>query len=102
MKSHRVIGRQASVTILMGALLALTAASIWVHRRVWAASTGGGPYSNQPLALSWDDSQLAVANPEAGTVSIFLVGADKNTKYAEVPVGKEPVGVAWSPDGTTL
>ena len=67
-----------------------------------AATSGGGPYSSQPLALSWDDSELAVVNPDANTVSIFQVAGDKNTKVAEVAVGKEPTGVAFSSDGTRL
>src|SRR6266851_3760900 len=83
-------------------LVAFAAAAIWVYRPASAAPGVGGPYSNQPLALSWDDSELAVVNPEAGTVSIFQVAGDKNSKTAEVPVGKEPVGVAWSPDGSNL
>jgi len=62
----------------------------------------GGPYSSQPLALSWDDSQLAVVNPDANTVSIFSVAADVNNRVAEVAVGKEPSGVSFSSDGTQL
>jgi len=92
---------RAVAVIATGTLLVFAAASIWVHR-AWAVQSGGGPNSNQPLALSWDDTLLAAANPEANTVSIFQVGGDKNTKVAEVAVGKEPVGVAWSSAGTAL
>ena len=92
------------LAIVIGGLLVFAAAATWVRSRAsaFAPPTGGGPYSNQPLALTWDDSLLAAVNPEAGTVSIFQVGGDKNTKMTEVPVGKEPAGVAWSSDGSTL
>jgi uncharacterized protein (TIGR03437 family) len=92
-----------SVAIALGVLLASAPAVVWVHRRASAATLiRGGPYSNQTIALSWDDSELAVANPSANTVSIFLVQGDQNAKGAEVPVGKEPTGVAFSPDGARL
>ncbi len=93
--------RRSAVMVLAG-LLTLAAASFWVHKVSRAAVIQGGPYSNQPIALSWDDSQLAVANPDVGTVSVFSVAGDKNTKISEVSVGKEPSGVAWSSDGNTL
>jgi len=95
--------RTRSIAIALGGLLAFAAVGIWLHRPASAATLiRGGPYSNQLIALSWDDSMLAVSNPEAGTVSIFQVAGDTNTKTAEVGVGKEPAGVAWSPDATTL
>ena len=90
------------IIIVFSALLTFAAASIWLHRPSAAATPYGGPFSNQPLALSWDDSMLAVCNIDVGTVSIFQVAGDKNTKVAEVKVGNEPVGVAWSPDATSL
>ena len=91
-----------SVIIVLGGVLAIAATSFRLQHSVSAATPVGGPFSNQPIALSWDDSQLAVSNPEAGTVSVFQVAGDKNTKVSEVPVGKEPIGVAWSSDGNTL
>jgi uncharacterized protein (TIGR03437 family) len=63
---------------------------------------GGGPYSSQPLALSWDDTQLAVVNPDANTVSLFSVQGDQNVKISEIPTGNEPWGVAFSSDGTRV
>ncbi|HTS27110.1 MAG TPA: beta-propeller fold lactonase family protein, partial [Bryobacteraceae bacterium] len=88
--------------LVTAAVLAVVAACLWPHKPAVAATLNGGPYSNQPIALSRDDSTLAVANPDLNTVTIFQVAGDKNTKVAEVPVGKEPAGVAWSADGTTL
>src|SRR5215831_1705988 len=58
-----------------------------------------GPTSSQPLALSADDSLLLVANPDNNTVSLFDL-KNNNTRLAEIPVGREPNGVALSPDGT--
>jgi len=60
----------------------------------------GGPINSQPLALSADDSLLAVCNPDNNSVTFFDVSGDANRKIAEIPVGLEPNGVALSPDGT--
>src|SRR5437016_2237185 len=86
------------------AAVALAAVGFWVHTRhdvVSAQSTTRftGPTSSQPLALSGDDWLLAVANPDNNTVSIFDVRNGANTRVAQVDVGKEPNGVAVSPDG---
>jgi YVTN family beta-propeller protein len=92
-----------SIAGLLVGLLVIGVALIRVQRMVRAASVvPGGPYSSQPLALSWDDSQLAVVNPDANTVSIFPVQTDQIAKAAEVAMGKEPSGVAFSSDGTRL
>ena len=64
-----------------------------------AAARFTGPTSSQPLALSADDSLLLVANPDNNTVTLFDV-KNGNARLAEIPVGKEPNGVALSPDGT--
>lgn len=61
-----------------------------------------GPTSSQPLALTADDAFLAVANPDNDTVSVFDVRGDKNTKLADVRVGREPNGVAFLPNGSRL
>jgi len=106
--------KRSTLTIVIGGLLSFAAAATlflqrvplfqsWVH---WSASAATaayyGPFSNQPMALSWDQSKLAVVNSEAGTVTIFQVAGDANTKTTEVTVGKQPAGVAWSADGSTL
>jgi len=58
-----------------------------------------GPTSSQTLALSADDSLLAVANPDNNSVTFFDL-KNGNARLAEVAVGIEPNGVALSPDGT--
>jgi uncharacterized protein (TIGR03437 family) len=92
-----------SSAIAIGGILAFAVGSVNFETQASAASaTGGGPYSSQPLALSWDDSQLAVVNPDVNTVTLFSIGSDQNSKVAEIPTGKEPTGIAFSPDGTRL
>jgi YVTN family beta-propeller protein len=59
-----------------------------------------GPTSSQPLALSADGGVLAVVNPDAGSVSIFDLRADRNRLLARVPVQVEPWSVALLPDGS--
>ena len=61
-----------------------------------------GPTSSQPIALSADDALLAVANADNNSVSIFDVRRDANRKLAEVPVQREPNGVAFKPNGKKL
>lgn len=58
-----------------------------------------GPTSSQPLALSADDALLLVANPDNNSVTLFDA-KNGNTRLVEIPTGKEPNGVALSPDGT--
>jgi len=73
---------------------------------------GVGIKSSKPLltpshgstsALSDDDSRLVVANPDAGTVSVFSVDwagpIPALTKTAELPVGAEAWQVVIHPDG---
>jgi YVTN family beta-propeller protein len=91
-------------TITILAALASAAAIVsWVrdpgHVEAQALTRFTGPTSSQPLALSADDSLLLVANPDNNTVSLFDL-KNNNTRLAEIPVGREPNGVALSPDGT--
>ena len=88
-----------------GVALALAAAATFLASRPIAevsAQTSprfAGPTSSQPLALSADDSLLLVANPDNNTVTLFDA-KNGNARLSEIPVGKEPNGVALSPDGT--
>jgi len=50
------------------------------------------------LALTSDGSTVWSVNPDSDTVSVIDVGADRNHKLAEIPVGKEPRCVALTPD----
>lgn len=58
-----------------------------------------GPTASQPLALSADGDLLAVANPDNNTVSFFDTSRSTPRLIDEVAVGREPNGVALSPDG---
>ena len=91
---------------LLSALL-LAAGTLWVRTgadvvSAQSATRFTGPTSSQPLALSADDSLLAVANPDNNSVSIFDVRNGANTRLAQVGVGTEPNGVALSPDGSRI
>jgi len=84
--------------------LTIAAAALLVNRHLipvtaQAPARFAGPTSSQPLALSADDSLLAVANPDNNTVTFFDT-KNNYARLAEVAVGKEPNGVALSPDGT--
>jgi uncharacterized protein (TIGR03437 family) len=81
-------------------ILALVTFAFYVRGQSGSITRFAGPTSSQPLALSADDSLLAVANPDNNSVSLFDLRNGANTKVAEITVGKEPNGVAVSPDGT--
>lgn len=79
----------------------------------WAGMNYGGveaqetarfqaPTNSQPLALSADDSLLAVANPDNNSVSLFDLRSGTPTRISEIATGEEPNGVAVSPDGTRV
>src|SRR3954452_5227024 len=93
----------ATKTIFILTVVVLTAALVYWdrypgHAAAQTLTRFTGPTSSQPLALSADDSLLLVANPDNNSVSLFDVRTG-NTRLAEVPVGREPNGVALSPDG---
>jgi uncharacterized protein (TIGR03437 family) len=84
--------------------LALIAAAVQLFRDPASVSAQSplrftGPTSSQPLALNADDSLLVVANPDNDSIT-FFDAKNNNAKLGEVKVGKEPNGVALSPDGT--
>jgi YVTN family beta-propeller protein len=56
------------------------------------------PSYSSPIAISDDDSTLVVANPLDGSVSVFNVAGDANTKLAEIKTGDQPGAVAIQPD----
>lgn len=53
---------------------------------------------SSPLALTSDGVYVWSVNPASNSVSVLDVGADRNRKVAEIPVGKEPRCVAITPD----
>ncbi len=99
-----------ATTLLTSSALAaglLASAALWIQKRpaIVSAQTPlrfTGPTSSQPLALSADDSLLAVANPDNNSVSLFDVRPGTNVRLTEVSVGTEPNGVALSPDGSRV
>jgi len=91
---------------------------VFSHRRLWvlaivvAAASGllqqaapakraafSGPTASQPLALSADGEVMAVANPDNNSVTFFDTSQAEPKLIDEVEVGREPNGVALSPDG---
>jgi uncharacterized protein (TIGR03437 family) len=96
MKSHKFTGALVPL-----ALIATASYLLREPDRVSAQSTVrfAGPTSSQPLALNADGSLLAVVNPDNDTVTLFDP-RNNNARLAEIGVGKEPNGVALSPDGS--
>lgn len=76
----------------------------WRNAEVGAQETArfNSPTNSQPLALSADDTLLAVANPDNNSVTLFDLRGTSPARLAEVPVGEEPNGVAVSPDGSRV
>lgn len=89
---------------------AVPAATIAVQPTTAPANTAAAPTSAAPsviaknpsysssIALSDDDSTLVVANPLDGSISVFNVAGDANTKLAEIKTGDQPRTVAIRPD----
>jgi YVTN family beta-propeller protein len=94
-------GRTAACCIV-AALGLMTSLFLWgsVSPSAAVATQFVGPTSSQPLALSANDSLLAVVNPDNNTVSFFGVAGGQTNLLAEVEVGEEPNGVAVLPNGT--
>src|SRR5258705_4464146 len=69
-----------------------------IGARAEGASRYDGPTNSGPISLSADGTLLAAVNSGYNTVSLFDVGNDKNQLLGEIPVGKEPGGVAMTPD----
>ncbi|MBC7927338.1 MAG: beta-propeller fold lactonase family protein, partial [Bryobacteraceae bacterium] len=95
MKTHRIA--QISLSAAFVAALLLTRQTPMSAQN--PANRFVGPLSSQPLALTSDNQFLISANPDNDTVTFFDLRNDRNRKIAEVPVGDEPNGVAFSADG---
>lgn len=98
--------RLYSVPVRVSILTAITLLTVLIGNPLRIGAAQGatrftGPTKSGPLALNADSSVLASVNTDNDSVSFIDVSEDKNQKLVEVPVGKEPSGVALSPDGTT-
>lgn len=57
------------------------------------------PSHSSPIAITDDDRLVVAANTLNGTVSVFLVENNANSKQAEIETGTHPQSVAIAPDG---
>jgi YVTN family beta-propeller protein len=81
--------------MIPGLLLLLCAA-------LFTAPLGGGEIptralQSSPIALSPDESCVATANQDSGSISVVDLAGGNRIK--EIRVGEEPRTLAWSPDG---
>lgn len=74
--------------------------TILVH--VLAPPTATPPSKSSLLALNPAGTELWVANPDADSVSVLSVASNTVTKLVEIPVGRQPRTLAFSPDGTRV
>jgi YVTN family beta-propeller protein len=65
-----------------------------------SATHFNGATKSSTLAFNAADTLLGVVNPEVNTVTFFDIGGDRNLPLGEIAVGKEPTGIALTPDGT--
>lgn len=97
--------RPSSLFIVTGVILLALASSIAFQGKVTAVqgvTRFAGATKSSPLALSGDDTLLAVVNPDNNTVSLFDVGGDRNQLLGSIDVGREPNGVAITPNGALI
>ncbi len=92
-------GRLVIMALLIGVSLLMPLAGA---SALQGATRYPGPTNSGPIALSADGSLLASVNPDNNSVSLFDVNNDKNQLLGEIPVGKEPNGVAMTPDGSQV
>ena len=57
------------------------------------------PTQSSPIAISADDQLLANVNPDAGSVTLYKVGAAGPAVIKEIKTGGDPSSVAISPNG---
>src|SRR6266542_763882 len=89
---------QVSLTVSDGADTTLASVTV----QVLAAPTERPPAKSSLLALAPDESQLCVVNPDSDSVSVLDVTTSHPSKQAEIPVGKSPRKLAFSPDGGSV
>jgi YVTN family beta-propeller protein len=89
---------RVSLTVSDGADAAID--TIIAH--VLAPSTAKPPSKSSLLALNPAETQLWVANPDSDSVSGLALASNTVTKLVEIPVGRQPRTMAFSPDGARL
>src|SRR5689334_11703371 len=76
--------RSAAAGVLVTALLLISTPLL-------AKPKEGGPTpASTPIAITSDDSQVWVVNPDNDSVSALEVAGHTNRKVAEIDVGREP------------
>lgn len=85
--------------------LAVSAATLWPCGERAAQKDGfdgrfnkNPPTASGPIAITSNDRQVWVSNPDNNSVSIINVRDDANVKEGEIRVGQEPNNLAISPD----
>ncbi|PYJ05712.1 MAG: hypothetical protein DME25_07980 [Verrucomicrobia bacterium] len=89
---------RVSLTASDGADAAIDTAVV----HVLAPPTTTAPAKSGLLALNPAQTELWVANPDSDSVSALLVTSNSLVKLAEIPVGRQPRTLAFSPDGARV
>src|SRR5437867_812829 len=103
---HRVCTRDLVNACLVIALVApflLLAGANSVVGTTTASAASGPPAPSQsgPIALAPHSPMLVTVNPDANTISVFLILPHELRKQFELPVGREPSSVAIHPKKQT-
>lgn len=88
--------RQIRKTPVCAVVLAILAIGL-AARPIWAKST-----NSSLIALTSNDRQLWVVNPDNDSVSVFDVSSGNAQKVKEIGVGDEPACVAITPDNSKV
>ena len=89
---------RVSLTVSDGADAAIDT----VVAHVLAPPTAVRPSKSSLLALNPAETELWVANPDSDSVSVLGVNTNGVVKLAEIPVGRQPRTLAFSPDGARV
>jgi YVTN family beta-propeller protein len=89
---------RVSLTVSDGADAAIDT----VVAHVLGPPTAVPPSKSSLLALNPVETELWIANPDSDSVSVFAVNSNSLVKLAEIPVGRQPRTLAFSPDGARV
>jgi YVTN family beta-propeller protein len=98
----RKLGNLFLVTLVLAPLLLIGSATPVIgFSPARAGSTSTLPTQSSPIALSTNGPMLVTVNPDANTITVFLILPHELKKQSEIPVGREPSSVAMHPKSQT-
>jgi len=99
--SRKLKNLSMATLILAPLLLVASGTAVIGFSTARAGSTPALPTQSSPMALSTNGPMLVTVNPDANTITVFLILPHELKKQSEIPVGREPSSVAMQPKSQT-